>query len=299
MLSSMPIQAKVDEVHSLFDFNQSGELSIDQLIILLRTVATACCKIDTCMCLPTIDEFESMAQWAFDMADRAHDSEITKFEFDKFVFTHPTLQHFLQLFTDMNAQVFIGPGERWTDEEVPLCVEQHDPPTGLPMVSQSLTLLRPIDFARGPPFLVERPLGRLIQGAMDDTQLLCATAILMTSPNLVRQLFVTTGQEESGRFGIRFFRSGIANVIFIDDRLYCDKFDVPFCSRSTNPCEMWLLLLEKAVAKYLGSYDRLKSVSVAAIVLYDFSDRRPAYVGYCFPRDVHWWYDEVDEFRQR
>lgn len=279
MLSSMSIKAKIDEVHSLFDFNQSGELSIDQLIILLRTAATACCKIDTGIRLPTTDECESMARWAFDMADRAHDSEITKVEFDKFVFTYPIIQQFLHLFTDITSQVFIGPGGRWIDEEVPLCAENHDPATGLPQVSQSLTLLRPIDFARRPPILVGEPLGSLVQGAIDDTQLLCATAILMTNPALVRQLFVTTGQEESGRFGIRFFRSGIAKVIFIDDRLHCDKLHVPFCSCSTNPCEMWPLLLEKAVAKSVGSYDRLKSISVGVIVK-KVRDQRIAYLGY-------------------
>ncbi|KAJ8613374.1 hypothetical protein CTAYLR_002298 [Chrysophaeum taylorii] len=266
MLSSMSIQSKVDAVHSLFDFNQSGELSIDALTILLRTVLSGCGKMDRRVIPPTIDQLEKLAHWAFDKAERAYDGEITKPEFDEFVFAEPRVQHFLEYFTDVVGQVVIPPGETWVDEAIPLNQELGTPPVGLPQPPRTTKLARPVDLVpvgRDPKlFISDDHFGQLVQGAFDDSHLLSACGVLTTSPKLVHRLFVTTGQEKMGRFGVSLYRSGVPNVVFVDDRILCDVSKVPFGARSTDPAELWPALLEKAVAKYLGSYERLGSLEV-------------------------------------
>ena len=65
---------------------------------MFRTIAVGCSKMDSKVLAPPIAEIEELAAWAFRKADRDNDGEISRAEFDVFVFTSPTVAHFLSFF---------------------------------------------------------------------------------------------------------------------------------------------------------------------------------------------------------
>ena len=62
---------------------------------------------------------------------------------------------------------------------------------------------------------------------------------------------------------VQFYRCGCATLVYVDDRVPCDADGAPFFSRTDDPCEFWLLLLEKALAKHVGTYEALTAGSTA------------------------------------
>mgnify|MGYP003334183303 CR=1 FL=1 len=58
MLSCMPIKDKIDFVYSLYDFNSSGDITIDEMTIMLRTVASGTGKLDKTIKAPEVKEIE-------------------------------------------------------------------------------------------------------------------------------------------------------------------------------------------------------------------------------------------------
>lgn len=52
MIAHTSIKQKIDFVHSLYDFNGTGEITFDELVLLLRTVALGCQKIDPSIEVP-------------------------------------------------------------------------------------------------------------------------------------------------------------------------------------------------------------------------------------------------------
>ena len=71
-----------------------------------------------------------------------------------------------------------------------------------------------------------------------------------------------TGQEDpEGRFALQFYRDGCATVVYVDDRVPVDPNKRPCFARTDDPCELWLLLLQKAFAKHHGVYETLKAGS--------------------------------------
>ena len=261
MLSRMPIKAKVNRLHGLFDFNLSGELTIDELTIFFRTVAAACGKMDPNVKPPKIAALEDVTRWAFRKANRSTDGELTKLEFDRFVFTDPAIAHFLAYFNEASGQVLIPDGAKFEDDGVAVYFDPGAPPAGLPGVGAT-TWKRPEAFMIATPklFKDEAAFGKLVPGALSDLWFLSAVAILMASPNSIRKLFVATGQEDpEGRFAVQFYRCGVATQVCVDDRVPVDVGDKPFFSRTDDPCELWLLLVEKAFALHHGAYEILRS----------------------------------------
>lgn len=270
MLSRMPIKAKVNRLHSLFDFNLSGELTIDELTIFFRTVAAACAKMDPNVKPPKIAALEDVTRWAFRKAARSTDGELTKLEFDRFVFTDPAIAHFLAYFNEASGQVLIADGDKFVDDGSPAYFDDGAPPAGLPGAGAALVWKRPEDFMMATPklFKDETGFGSLVQGALGDSWFLSAVATLMASPNAIRKLFVATGQEDpEGRFALQFYRCGVATQVSIDDRLPLDVEGKPLFSRTDDPNELWLLLLEKAFAVHHGSYEQLGAAGTTADAL--------------------------------
>ena len=61
MLSMMTIKEKVDFIYSLYDFNGSGDITMDEMTILMRTLVTGCAKMDKKISPPSTEEGE----WVF------------------------------------------------------------------------------------------------------------------------------------------------------------------------------------------------------------------------------------------
>lgn len=159
MLSKLSIIEKLDFVYQLYDFNGSGELGLDELTMLLRTVAVGCGKMDRAIKAPSTREVEELAKWAFRKAGIHSDSLISRGQFDDFCFYNPTVRNFLDYWSGASNQVVIARGALWVDPAFPpngrslyFCVDSA-PDGGTP--SENVIWLRPKQFCPGSPKLMQ------------------------------------------------------------------------------------------------------------------------------------------------
>lgn len=111
------------------------------------------------------------------------------------------------------------------------------------------------------------------QGGLGDCWLLAAISALAEFPGAVENLFVTNKMSTDGKYKIQLFDAGINSweVMDIDDLLAMMSADDMFgegsvfangekfssCFTKPHGNEIWVPLLEKAVAKFCGSYGNL------------------------------------------
>lgn len=53
MVARLSLKDKMDFIHSLYDFQDTGELTVDELILMLRTTALGCQKFDNRIEVPS------------------------------------------------------------------------------------------------------------------------------------------------------------------------------------------------------------------------------------------------------
>jgi len=98
------------------------------------------------------------------------------------------------------------------------------------------------------------------QGALGDCWLLAAAACLAEFPGLLRNLFLQREVSLRGKYSVRLWDvlTKRWTVITVEGTFPCDrKTGDPLFAQ---PCEgeLWVLVLEKAFAKYCGGYDGLQ-----------------------------------------
>jgi len=201
------------------------------MTILLRTVASGGGKMDNCIITPTTRQVEELAKWAFRKAEVDIDGEITKSEFDDFCLTNPTVRSFLEFWTGASNQVALSRNELWTDLNYfppngsSIYFSLCDAPDGMPP-SNTIRWLRPKQFCLGgkPKLYSDGGLGKTLgnggfggikQGQMANLWFLNALSLVASRPNLLRSLFVWTGQESHGRFAIRFFKVCLCEYLYL------------------------------------------------------------------------------------
>ena len=117
--------------------------------------------------------------------------------------------------------------------------------------------LRPHEFCDTDPVLFSAiPLrtGQVTVGLLGYSALASALNLLTHQHPTIPSLFVKTGQEMKGRYCIRIYNFGKAHPIYIDDRIPCDVvFHRPVFCKSVARNEFWVMLLEKALAKFYGN----------------------------------------------
>jgi len=118
---------------------------------------------------------------------------------------------------------------------------------------------RPKQFFSGPydVFFEEIEPNDIKQGQLGDCWLECAIASLAERPQLVRRLFLTSQRSEEGLYRLRLCKDGEWVEVTVDDYFPCFPNDKPMFSRSHGN-ELWVMLLEKAYAKLVGSYMLLR-----------------------------------------
>ena len=111
----------------------------------------------------------------------------------------------------------------------------------------------------------------LSQGGLGDCWLISAIAALAEFPGLIQRVFLTKETSEWGRYQVRLFDiskpsagghkvKGHFVSVTIDDRLPCEVdggYPSTMYLKMNNEGEIWPLLLEKAMAKWAGSYEDL------------------------------------------
>lgn len=99
----------------------------------------------------------------------------------------------------------------------------------------------------------------LCQGAVGDCWLVAAFACASEFPDAIRRMFVTREYNPRGLYKVRIFdpikRKVV--VVVVDDRIPCEKGTKKPRFMSPNGNELWAIILEKAYAKFCGSYAAL------------------------------------------
>eukprot|EP00904_Undaria_pinnatifida_P013872 jgi/Undpi1/9615/HiC_scaffold_27.g12071.m1 len=266
LLSSATPAEKVDFMHSLFDFGFDGDLRLPEVTILMRTALIACSKLDGRVQVPPTEALESMCRRAFDEAGKDYEGELAKHLFESFVFKTSQITAFLQLWSGNASQVLIAEGEQWEDPDFlanqsSLYMQAGAAPPGIPPPG-SVRWLRPSEVSRGHQVvLFAGDLvfggGPIVAGQLADQWLLSAIGILTGKPHLLRGLFLPTGQEDKGRYGVRLFKEANWTNIFVDTRMPCNSLGEMLFCHGEERHELWGFVLEKAFAKAHGCYQNL------------------------------------------
>lgn len=100
------------------------------------------------------------------------------------------------------------------------------------------------------------------QGILPDYNLASALSALAEKNNLVKRLFKSESYSKEGIYHVKLCVAGEWITIFIDDYFPCIPMSNPIGSRSTSN-ELWVLIIEKALAKVMESYYSLINVSIS------------------------------------
>eukprot|EP00298_Acanthocystis_sp_HF-20_P012618 c19977_g1_i1.p1 GENE.c19977_g1_i1~~c19977_g1_i1.p1 ORF type:complete len:483 (-),score=135.09 c19977_g1_i1:153-1601(-) len=97
------------------------------------------------------------------------------------------------------------------------------------------------------------------QGELGDCWLMSALACMAEFPGLIRQVFVSGELNFRGKYTVRIYNAGenIWHNITVDDFVPVDPNTKSCLFGQPNGNELWVLILEKAFAKFLGSYAKL------------------------------------------
>ena len=92
------------------------------------------------------------------------------------------------------------------------------------------------------------------QGALGTCYFLAALSGFAEVPERVKTRFITQEVNAAGIYLVTFFINGILSPVIIDD-YFPTKNGKP-CFSYSNDSELWVMILEKAWCKLLGSYTR-------------------------------------------
>ena len=99
----------------------------------------------------------------------------------------------------------------------------------------------------------------LAQGAVGDCWLIAALASAAEHPSSIRNAFITREYNPRGRYDLRLFDPDTKHweTVTVDDRIPCKKGTKQPEFVACDGKELWAVLLEKAFAKFCGSYEAL------------------------------------------
>eukprot|EP00968_Pinguiococcus_pyrenoidosus_P003972 scaffold263_cov251-Pinguiococcus_pyrenoidosus.AAC.5 len=265
LVAQMKLTDKMNFVFGLYNFSGNGELNVDELIILIRTVAHAAAKIDSRVAMLRTDEAEALAMSFFRRFERDVEEELRKWEFDSFCLSQPSVAGFLSFWAHLVNQVALPEGAGFSDFSFPAAHSSLyfnvdlAPPGMIP--ASCVRWRRPDKIFGGHAQLFDddfRLFGTLQMGAIGHAWFVSALALAATKPELIRRMFCHTGQEEQGRFCVQFFKGSVRIPVVVDDHLPCDPTGSPlFCKGAESSAQVWPSLVEKAYAKLHGCYESI------------------------------------------
>lgn len=94
------------------------------------------------------------------------------------------------------------------------------------------------------------------QGLLGDCWLLSGLAILIEKPEMLHKIIITKEYCPQGCYQVRLCHYGEWQTVIVDDLFPCDSNDSLIFSKA-NRRQLWIPLIEKAMAKLHGSYESL------------------------------------------
>ena len=125
----------------------------------------------------------------------------------------------------------------------------------------NLTFKRPKDVFTGQYYLFKDDvtLDDVKQGSLGNCYLISVIASLALRPDLISNIFRKREINSDGFYELYYFEGSHKKVIFIDDNLvvFNSKYFTNFEFAKPNGEELWVMLIEKAYAKYEGGYSNI------------------------------------------
>jgi Ca2+-binding EF-hand superfamily protein len=279
MTTKVSTREKIEFFFDLFNFNNKGYLNESEMTLLMMAVSRGAFKVDQKFHPPQAKLIKELVTKAFQKYTKAQPGCLRKPELVQFAIDNSDIAAFLECWRGHAAQVLLNTDEKWRDLSFP-CNELSVAPSkvwyklGVPppfyvkwrrrdkigiqgmtkLFSHTETFLKTVDRKR--VFKGEGILGTgcLKQGCLADLWLLNAMAATTIRPDLLFYLFAPTGQEDEGRYCVRFYEGGGWRSVYVDDRIPCGLDVKPLFAKSSSESEAWVSIMEKAMAKYLGSF---------------------------------------------
>ena len=282
MVSKLSTQDKIHFFFELFNFNNKGYLNESELTLLVMAVTRGVYKVDQKFPPPSVKTVKALVTEALEYAE-VDPNTIRKPELVRFAVGNADVSAYLECWRGHASQVLLLDGFKWKDLSFP-CNETAILPSfkwfnlSLPPIefvhwrrkdrvgtelgcehlfAHEVSYLKTIDrrvVYKGDGIIGT---GYLKQGFLADLWFLNGISAIIANPTLVLSCFGETGQEDQGRYCCRFFEGGSWRSVYVDDRIPCAADHNALFASSSCTFEAWPMIIQKACAKYFGSYGHI------------------------------------------